>query len=112
MILIAALLPAFVAFARALDSAERVARFPSLTSWWRSAAANVAAGGAQGSLHLLGLAVDVEMLSDADLAFVAACERLGLFVQRHPDRGYAHVGLGPGDAVRVPLILRTLGLAA
>lgn len=62
----------------------------SVTSWGRSAAHNAAVGGVADSLHLLWLAVDVELDEgeNAD-AFERAAERIGLVVINGP--GHLHV---------------------
>jgi len=62
---------------------RRVSAAPTggtLTSWYRDAARNAACGGAGGSLHLRGLAIDVVPLPGERLRARIAFQRVGLRV--------------------------------
>jgi hypothetical protein len=67
------------------------ARFKfSVTSWGRSVKHNVAVGGLDDSLHLVWLAMDIELDDPGDkAAFVLAAKRQGLIVV--DDGGDLHV---------------------
>jgi len=67
----------------------------SVTSWWRTADRNREIGGKEGSLHLVGMAVDVvydDGLPPHDKAKAMAA-KLGLYPYRGP--GYRHDHLRP-----------------
>jgi len=85
--------------------AELGLAFPKVSSGFRTAAANGAAGGAKKSLHMLGKAVDFEDPSgELDKAVAARPDILrkyGLF-QEHPDHTVGWLHLDCGDRTDRP----------
>ena len=64
----------------------------SVTSWIRSTKHNGRVGGKSGSMHLLGLAVDV-VLDDPDQTdfFILACNRIGLMALNEKDHIHVQI---------------------
>ena len=63
-----------------------------LTSGYRCAAHNKAVGGAEKSLHRLGLAADVIVADERQAEFCALARKAGfLRALAYPDRGFVHL---------------------
>jgi uncharacterized protein YcbK (DUF882 family) len=81
-----------------LDSViECVGYIPRITSSYRTASENKSAGGAEGSQHLLGLAIDTTWGS-ADMSKVMACFKAEGFAQLYydPTGNYVHSAIAGG----------------
>jgi uncharacterized protein YcbK (DUF882 family) len=74
-----------------------VGSMPRITSSYRTASENKAAGGAEGSQHLLGLAVDTTWGS-ADMSKIMACFKAEGFAQLYydPAGNYVHSAIAGG----------------
>jgi len=88
------------------DVATRATTPVSISSWYRSPAANDAAGGVRDSQHLLGAAVDIVGLSRRDLA--SDFTRRGFVVVNESD--HLHVQAWPAGLARSAGLMDYLGL--